>query len=278
MKRCVSYSYFRSPSSVYEREKGNAAKQFEQFLPLLVRAHHALWSTYDLVIHHDFEIEKLPYWPALVRMSAAKLLRLRCMGESRTLCQSMLWRMQEIWEPEYVVVVCRDVDSIPSLRDRRAVEEFVADGGRAVHVIHDNPAHGGLMGGTLAVIPARFRTLTGFSTFEEFEAECKLAYPEESWNTHGTDQHFLNRVVYPSLKGSVLVHELSAPKPGLELSEHRSKISGFDPADVHPRAAEVADKLCPGIGVCDEPGPRFAFYDTLEGEVFDRIRTCEVNP
>ena len=254
----VSYAYFRHRASVYEKEKGNAAIQFQQFLPMLVRAHHVVWDGWELIIHHDDEVTLLPYMDVLRRLQAEGLVRLVPMGPAPSLCGAMLWRMMPIFDhaSRYEIVACRDIDSMPMPRDRKCVEEFIASG-LWVHCIHDNPAHSGLMGGMTA-----FRCKEIFCG-EEWptppSAEMAAAY---GWNRQGQDQIWLNRDVLPRVFGHLMIHSDNTGYSGCV----RRPI---------PARAGPADEVAPGIGVCDWPSRAFAYYDAMDVPVINRIKEIE---
>jgi len=267
---CVSYAYFRSPQSVYEKEKGNAAKQFEQFLPLLVRCHQLLWEGFDLVIHHDNEVTSLPYWPALSRMASAGLLKLIPCGKAEKLCEAMLWRMKPVWSGGYSTVTCRDIDTIPAPFDRRLVMEWL-ESGKAVSVVHWCSAHSGVMGGTTSVRSKRFQELLGYGSWEAF-------ITDNSWcslRAHGDDQHILNRL-YPRFANETLIHDLHHAVGDMPGAEVRTRIRDGDDATLRASFDHgYADHLSKGCGVCWDPKEALAFYDSIKSPVIDQIRELE---
>lgn len=284
MKRIVSYSWFRNPNSIYEKDSWSRTKkglQFVQFIPLLVRAHHAVWGGYRLRFHHDDRVRELPYFRALEEIARAGLCELVYFGPSESLCGrgGMLERLRPAWEPDAEIVVCRDVDSIPMPRDRAAVEEF-AESGKAIHVIHSAPAHSGIMGGTLAVRAKEFRALVRCDSWETF---MDLYGAGISMQDHGDDQRLLNRLA--SFAGHELfLHELDHPVSDMRCGILRTKV-GFRP----DRYIESVDVLAEGdsfskiIGGCEEPLPAFDFYDSLASDhswskiwpELRNVRTCE---
>lgn len=275
MNRVVSYSYFRNANSCYEKQKGNSALQFEQFLALLVRAHHVLWSGWRLRIAHDDEVTKLPYFQKLERMAGSGLLELAPFGKSKTLCglTGMLERMRPIFEGDAEVVVCRDIDVIPAPFDRRAVEEWLASG-KAVHVVHWSKEHSGYMGGTTSVRSARFRELIHCNSLEKFIERGATA--GLSYHIHGDDQHLLNNHM-PLMARETLVHDLHhivGDMPGCEI---RTKISDYTPDDILKASFkhDEADHLSPGCGICWEPAEALKFYDAIDSPIIRSIQMLE---
>jgi len=272
MRPIVSYAYFRSPTSIYEKEKGDAAKQFEQFLPMLVRGHYCVWRGYEMRIHHDEHVMTMPYWPAMRRLAEAGLVTLVPMGPADELCKSMLWRMLPVFVEPDRIVICRDVDSVPMPRDRMAVEEWLLSGA-AVHCIHDASAHSGVMGGTTSVRSRRFRELVGAQTWKEF---VDLAPEHFKWEKQGTDQHLLNRLL-AKFAMETLVHELHHRVNDMGNVEVRTTVSArIYPVDMPTPVRDSGDLLCPMVGGCTEPKPCLDFYDAVDFPERDLIRSCEV--
>lgn len=273
MKRVVSYSYFRNANSGYEREKGDSALQYQQFLGLVIRAHHVLWNGWAMRLAHDRHVTTLSYWGAVERMAGLGLLELHPFGESRTLCgeTGMLERARPVFESDIDVVVCRDIDIIPAPFDRQSVEEWL-ESGKAVHVVHWASAHSGVMGGTTSVRAEAFRRLVGFDSLESMIA----SQPDLTMQKHGDDQHLLNRLL-PRFAADTLVHDIHHQVGDMgPACEVRTRIAPFRPVAFPPELVTfAADNLSPGIGLCEEPAPALAFYDSLNLPVMEKIRKCE---
>lgn len=199
--KIVSLAFFRNASSGYESEQCGVARGifFVNFLRTVIRAHHAVWQGWDLVIYHDDRAMEFPYFKAMKRMEEAGILKLRDSGVSKTLCGSMLWRMRPVFWPDVDAVVCRDLDSLPMERDRKMVEKFLASPA-IVHAIHDSESHSGpLMGGMIAIKPKPFLERVKVSEYNEAMDKWDL-------RQYGSDQRFLNAFVYPQIKDRLIIH------------------------------------------------------------------------
>lgn len=274
----VSYSWFRNANSWSESDNVGDSKGrvFGNYLRVIVRAHHAIWGTHRLEIAHDDRVMEHPYFPVLVRLQAEGLLTLRYFGPSATLCGKggMMERMAPAFDPEVDYCFCRDVDSIPLPRDRRACEEFMASG-KAVHVIHgETGAHSGIMGGTLGLKCRRFRELIRCGTLHEMIDVGTFA-EGENWNKHGGDQHHLARNLWPMFRNDLLLHELHHPTD-VPCADTRGSINWPMPPDIPPEVAERGDSFSKIIGGCADVEAPYAFYDALPLKVMDVIRSCEV--
>lgn len=265
MKRIVSYSIFRDPG----RAISTPAEYYADRLQILVRAHHLIWSGWDMYVHHDDAITNHAYWPAMRRMNDARLLRLVPCGQSMALCLSMLWRLKPAFEDNCEIVSCRDVDSIPLPNDRAAVEEFIATD-KIVHTIHGAPPHGGLMGGTTSFKAPSMREAIECSTWQQM-IDMGHAY---EWRTYGNDQNFLTTVILSKMRDRALCHRFDGEglKPP---AETRMSITN-QPTWEYPDAASGAGGCSEYVGHVYPPDPAKKFYMSLDVDpVFAKIRECE---
>lgn len=132
------------------------------------------------------------------------------MRDEDTLCRMMLWRLLAIFELNADYVFPRDTDALVTTREVINVEQFIRSG-KVLHGIHDNKAHSvPLLGG-----------LCGFKT--------DLLYDQYgSWNNmiskatrpidkHGSDQYFLNDIIFQDFKHSYFSEMLIEQKDGSDL-------------------------------------------------------------
>lgn len=194
--RVVSYSFYRHPASAYESERAGEGRGrfFVNYLRAIVRGHWAVYPDWRMEIRHDDRVREYPYFRILERMRDSGLLKLFPMGPAATLCGSMLWRLLPIWSRDVDYVICRDVDSLSTPRERIAVERWIKSG-KAVHSICDSVSHvpGALMGGMIGVRTYWFRQQ--FPAIESLLSHCDRLGID--LNRHGADQQLLNAVVLP---------------------------------------------------------------------------------
>lgn len=112
------------------------------------------------------------------------------------------WRFESVGNPDFDVVVCRDIDSVPIAREARAVEEWLANGG-GIHVMRDHKWHadgpepmmGGMWGATRGALPYDFPGLVRWWVDQK--------RPFKRW----ADCWFLKRFVYPYALTHGTVHD-----------------------------------------------------------------------
>lgn len=202
-----SLAFFRHEASGYEQPQSGTSQGifFSNFLSTLVRAHYHSFKGWELRIHHDERVKGYPYFEVLDRMHRSGMIRLVPMGEARTLCGSMLWRLMPIYDPAVHWVVCRDIDSLPMPRDRKMVEEAIA-AGADFHAILDSESHSGpLMGGMTAFRAEALRKI--WPTPDHLKLAMAARMPHEEWNRHGSDQRFLNGSLWPQIARQTVIHQ-----------------------------------------------------------------------
>jgi hypothetical protein len=111
---------------------------------------------------------------------------------------ALFWRFLVMDDPTVVRFLIRDCDSVVNIRERRAVDEWLASD-RHFHIIRDNPAHtdlilAGLWGGVTGILPPVPQLVEGFAYNPITESRT-------------ADQLFLGRIVWPMVKDHCLIHD-----------------------------------------------------------------------
>ena len=252
--KIFSLSFFRSPASGYETPACGASQgvYFKDHLPAVIRAFHAAYPGWQLWIHHDERVMDFPYFKALEKMHSGGILKLIPMGEAKTLCGSMLWRMSPLWFEDVDLVACRDIDSLPMDRDYKMLEAFEKSAG-TVHALHDSESHSGpLMGGMVAFKGPAFRKLYG-------EIPLNKLFGDFDLSKHGSDQKALNAVVYHDTVQSLIVHTRrpSFVYPCLRSYPALPQETDLDKVIRHVGAAFDVSKALEVLGKMDYPNQGF---------------------
>ena len=235
--KIVSLSFFRNAASNYEIPACgvNQGLYFGNYLHSVI---HAFWAVfgndYWLEIAHDTRVIEKREFRFLEELERRSLIRLRNCGEAKTLCGAMLWRMDPLFRDDVDLVVCRDIDSLFMPRDRKMIEAFEASRG-IIHGINDSESHSiPLLGGMCAFKGDPFRKHFTKSHWEDLKAMHDLS-------EHGSDQRFLNAIVYNTMKAGLITHtrkpminyECLRSYPALPQEEELDKVvrhigAGFD--------------------------------------------------
>lgn len=124
------------------------------------------------------------------------------------LCKMMLYRMVPLFLNDeegvqiYDRVICRDIDSLPTYRERQAVEYWITTG-RIAHAITDSISHTeSLMGGMIGFQSSDFRKATRSKSLNDMMGLAT----DISLSNKGSDQCFLNKIILPIVATSLTEH------------------------------------------------------------------------
>jgi hypothetical protein len=107
------------------------------------------------------------------------------------------WRFMVADDPGVDRYLVRDCDACLNLRERAAVEDWIASG-RHFHVMRDGYTHtevilAGMWGGVRGALPSVTEAIVDFGNAAPL--------------TRTADQHFLRERIWPTVRQSVLVHD-----------------------------------------------------------------------
>lgn len=256
--RVFSVAFFRNWASPYESERAGAGRGvfFVNYLRSLVRNHWAVWPDWQLVIHHDDKARAFPYWKSVERMAERGLLKILYMGEAKELCQSMLWRMLPAWNLSVDYLLCRDLDSLSTPRERRAIEKWMATG-KSVSSLHDSESHcsndlfGGLCGFKAQWIRDRW---TSFNDFIWKAKDHGIALTHQ-----GSDMRLLNAELMPKALSECEV--ITEDRASLGPKDHP-----IDQIGTHLGGAYHVDPVCAWFREHPEYCPRLKEIEECEAQ------------
>jgi len=112
----------------------------------------------------------------------------------------MFWRFYSASDESVDISIFRDADSRLHIRDKAAVDEWIASD-KDVHIMRDNCQHGWTICGGL------WGVKKGFLPNLKHMIEDNELLKNEKFNKHGVDQIFLQYSVYPLAKERAFVHD-----------------------------------------------------------------------
>ncbi len=139
----------------------------------------------------------------------------RLMPPQTRLYEGLFWRFCAAFDDEVDRYIVRDADSLISVRERLAVEEWIASE-RHFHVLrdfytHTDPMLAGLWGGVRGAVPTEMRARM-------------QRYFDDPAKTANADQKFLREQVWPIARTSVLVHDSKFDVLGAKPYPHSSSV------------------------------------------------------
>lgn len=188
--KIISYSLFRGPDPLAELFY---VRGF--FFNVLINS--IVYPDWKTLVHIDRYIDE-KYYNLFKLLIIDHGIRVVIEDGDATHCMKMLWRMKPIFWPDVEYVICRDTDALTSMREADAVNKFVSYSGVAIHGISDNRAHSiPLMGGM-----SGFRCQAMRDKYESFDQMIALG---NGIDKHGSDQKFLNDVVYKDFSNDMMM-------------------------------------------------------------------------
>lgn len=231
MRKLASYSLFGDRPLYWNSLRG------------LVWAHHNLFPGWELRIYHDSSLEK-EQGKLAHAYAASNLVNLVFAEENKQPCRSMLWRLKPLWDDDVEWVLARDIDSLPTGKDRRITEVFLASGA-AVHCFNDHPQHTAvMMGGMVSFNAPEFRKITGLESWEEMISLC----PYLGNATGGADQMLMHDHLWPRVKSRVCEHRFCGMCADVEAQVSYTKVGDPPIADVPAKILDESDSLIPFMG------------------------------
>ncbi|MEM6667126.1 MAG: tetratricopeptide repeat protein [Pseudomonadota bacterium] len=112
----------------------------------------------------------------------------------------LFWRFLVEDDPDVDIWLCRDADSVMNIKERVAVEDWLASG-RAFHVMRDVPSHAEL------ILAGMWGAHRGNIGNMRKRIEDHVASAPKALNNRITDQEFLRRSIWPIVRQDVLVHD-----------------------------------------------------------------------
>jgi tetratricopeptide (TPR) repeat protein len=140
----------------------------------------------------------------LLEVFRAKGVELVVEPTGQSMRERLAWRFKVADDPSVSRFLIRDVDSVFSLREALAVEDWLQSG-KAFHVMRDWWTHtdlilAGMWGGMAGVLPGIMRLLKG--------------YVSPHAETRNVDQWFLRDCIWPYVRTDCLVHDRYFDCPG----------------------------------------------------------------
>lgn len=172
---------------------GNAPRYL---VPLLenarIRAH--LFPTWRMRVYHDVDVDR-SYLSSLAALGVD--LRPASLPPDQPPHRRLLWRFDVVADPSVRRFLCRDADSLLSVKERVAVDAWLASS-HWFHAMRDWHTHtdlilAGMWGGVGGVLPP-VQTLLG-------------AYKAWRMEHDHVDQDLLSETVWPSVRGRMLTHD-----------------------------------------------------------------------
>lgn len=264
MNNCISFSLFG-----HNKERHPECFDFESLLRgflLNLRLSRLLFPGW--VIHVSVDDESYEGYQKLWDcLTERKIIVIKILP-SEPLTYAMMWRMLPVFDrgsgadvrARYDHVLCRDVDSPMTYRDRQCVEEWIAED-TAVHAMTDSISHTiPMMGGMVGFNPKYFYDRTSFTSFAQM-----VHFKPMEWERKGVDQEFMMRFIYRQFakqgEASITQHYLLGI-PNTFLPGFHNRVPDIDVKDVRPEYRHLTP-----AHICGHCGSGGWYSMTMENEI-----------
>jgi len=260
--KAISYSLFG-----FERGRQENCFPFESYLRsmhICVRLSRILYPDWQIVLNIDHASYNSPYKDIFDWHHGKGFIKINKCPNNEMLCKAMLWRLKPIYDyvhPEwtYSHVICRDLDSIPTFREAQMVQEWINEN-KTMHCITDSISHNiAAMGGLVGFMPGYFNERMGVGTWDEIMEMAKGI----DFNKKGSDQDFLNRVIYPRCADSATEHFIKGRVHDLAEGNGRHYSVPDIDIGIDPKYKEtnLLAGHCGAAGFYEAPTMKFLHYD-----------------
>jgi len=185
-KKVVSYALWGE----WDRsgDGGSMQNYYWRSAIIAIAASRRVFPDWEIRVHHDSSLFRHPLGPVLCASAARGEIVLVRMPDQGDLCAKMLWRMAPAFDPDVERFICRDVDALPTIKDRLCVDAW-CNTRAGLHVIRDSTSHSALvMGGLCGFKRHLLLDHCGWKTFDQMVREAG------DLSKHGSDQVWLNSV------------------------------------------------------------------------------------
>ena len=272
-------------------------------LPSVVKSTLALYPGWQIRIHTDAETYKSHWGKLLQELQLHKIIEVR-VCDPAPYTKAMMWRLLPLWDKDVEVVICRDMDSIPTVRERDCVGEFMISPCIA-HGINDHPCHTQpLMGGMCGF---KKEVAANWTSWQEM-----ISVGPQDWNVKGNDQFSMHYRIWPVVKTKAMIHKFEgnyqpdaayvlssapqmptlpqsiregAPAPKIGLTDFdRDKAEAFYSSHIDPKVNQTIDEAKVNVGYhaisryvlfSTDVNKTYAFYSAMTAKLWKR---CGYNP
>lgn len=265
--RAISYALFGYDRSRYANSFDFAS--YLRGLHICIRLNRLLFPGWDIVVNIDEATYNSPYKPIFDWYVSKGFIKLNMCPNGDPLCLAMLWRLKTVFMYDhpnwrYTHVICRDLDSIPTMREAYMVQEWINED-KAMHCITDSVSHTiPMMGGMVGFRPGYVNDIMQITQHPQDAWEKLIAMGGGMKFEHkGSDQDFLNRVMYPKLCQSATEHLIKGRPHDLVEGNGRHYRVPERNINLNP-GYEETDRLAGHVGAAgfyEAPTMRFLYWD-----------------
>jgi hypothetical protein len=215
---------------------GSRSGYFMKFFPSIIKSFYCLYDINDgwnIRIYHDTISMRFAEFKFLDALCERGLISLCHVPNEYSLPKAALTRMMSIWDDSIDISVFRDLDYLPTYKERQMMETFF----RSDAVFHTCSSHEchlcPMMAGIIAVKNKEFIKFTGINSWNEFVGR----EPDSYFDKYGKDQDYLVKHYWEAIKPITCEHRLL----GVDISNCKYSYKDIESIDL-PINTEVKER------------------------------------
>lgn len=280
--KAISYSLFGYDRDRYDNCFDHAS--YVRSMHLCIRLNRILFPNWKIVLNIDEASYNSPYKAIYDWHQNKGFIQISLFPNGEPLCKAMLRRVETIFsythpDWDYTHIICRDLDSIPTYREAQMVQEWV-DEDKAMHCITDSVSHTiPMLGGLIGFRPGYIKDLLQLNTTPELSFDKLLSLaPDIDYRRKGSDQDFLNRVMYPKLCTNSTEHFIKGrPHDLIEGNGRHYSVPDIelDHVDEKYKATNLLAGHAGAAGFYEAPTMKFLYYDDPYKKDYEELETMK---
>jgi hypothetical protein len=197
MKKIISYCLFETKNINQRLHRDwdkyrNEMQRYWYNIPSVYIINSLIFDDFDMRIYISSNVKENPLYPLLNTLNKQNNFNLYVSNANYNNTEPTMWRMIPFWG-DVDVLLCRDIDSLPTKQEIQATKEFL-DSGFLIHTMrthnHHNQASTNILAGLCGFKPKEImnESLISVNSFKEY-----YGFSNGSW---GCDQNTLIELFY----------------------------------------------------------------------------------
>jgi hypothetical protein len=245
--KIISYSFFK-PKRIYEHrfwDKHNNMDRYWYNIPNLIALNRYLYPDFKIKFHISENIKEHFLYPMLEYLEAKGYLEIEIMNYDYNETQPTCWRYKPLFNKECDILLCRDIDSLPTFDEYLSTKYFIENDNYYLTSIrsHTNHSTGAtiMLAGLCGFRPKVYNTMD-FNTFYNIISNAGWGVDQNSIinlfcsNKLITQNHFLDSPLSNK--------EHNVGNPIIPCISHREDYYRQNVSyDIEPKLIDLLDKM-----------------------------------
>jgi hypothetical protein len=140
--KLISYSFF-TPKKIYQHrfwDKTNNLDRYWYNIPILMAVNKIIYPDFDILIQISPDIQKDFKYEILEKLSKEFGIKIEVNDSPYNETEPTVWRYKPLFNKECNILLCRDIDSLPTYSEYLATKDFIISD-KNLHTIRSHTNH-----------------------------------------------------------------------------------------------------------------------------------------